>query len=330
MPVFSAGAGVNDSVDSDVFEYSNSNPTKSRPAPNASPRTWRLTGVVFAPMNAVMSARDGAADARHNATVNPATRTLLMDPPVADISMKPRPIGLARATTAGARRALQRRTIVQRRAAIWLAGVSCVALQVMLSADTLVMRDGRRVQGELIAVRDGTIEFEGQRGLFGGRERVHVDRAEVVRIELDDQGRSDYRSDQGDRNHDSYSSGSSRPSGMRERDVSVSASDKWTDTGVSVRAGQTVYFSASGRVRWGPGRQDGPAGERNSPHNDGRPMASRPAAALIGRVGDSDNYFFIGDDTAAIRVRDSGRLYLGTNDDYLQDNSGSFRVTVYY
>ncbi len=32
----------------------------------------------------------------------------------------------------------------------------------------------------------------------------------------------------------------------------------------------------------------------------------------------------------AIRVRDGGRLYLGCNDDFLEDNSGSFRVTVYY
>jgi hypothetical protein len=57
-------------------------------------------------------------------------------------------------------------------------------------------------------------------------------------------------------------------------------------------------------------------------------MPSRPAAALIGRI--DDNVFFIGNDRDGIRVRDSGRLYLGINDDYLQDNTGSFRVTVYY
>jgi hypothetical protein len=217
---------------------------------------------------------------------------------------------------------------MQRRARLWLVGVWSLGLSVFLSADTLVMRDGRRLQGELIAVRDGVVEFEGQRGLFGARERVRIDRADVVRIELDDQPRSDSRSD---RNRDDFGGGStSRPPGMRERDVAVTASEPWTDTGVSVRAGQTVYFNATGRVRWGPGRQDGAAGERNSPRNDGRPMPGRPAAALIGRVGDGDNYFFIGDDTAAIRVRDSGRLYLGINDDYLQDNSGSLRVTVSY
>jgi hypothetical protein len=29
-------------------------------------------------------------------------------------------------------------------------------------------------------------------------------------------------------------------------------------------------------------------------------------------------------------VRNSGRLQLGINDEYLADNSGNFRVTVYY
>ena len=44
------------------------------------------------------------------------------------------------------------------------------------------MRDGRRVQGQLIGVRDGVIEFDGQRGYFGGRERIRVNREDVVRI----------------------------------------------------------------------------------------------------------------------------------------------------
>ena len=54
---------------------------------------------------------------------------------------------------------------------------------------------------------------------------------------------------------------SGRPPGMRERTVSVTAREPWTDTNIEVRAGQVVYFTASGRVRWGPGRQDGAAGE---------------------------------------------------------------------
>jgi hypothetical protein len=182
-----------------------------------------------------------------------------------------------------------------------------VALGVVLQADTLVLRDGRRVQGQLVAVRDDVVEFDGQRGLFG-RERMRIDRSDVLRIEFDDESGRD----------------------RFERDVLVNAAQPWTDAGVSLRPGQTIYVEASGRVRWGPGRQDGPAGERNSPRNAGRPIPGRPAGALIGRVGEGNDYFFIGDDTGPLRVRGAGRLYLGINDDFLQDNSGSFRARVYY
>jgi len=195
---------------------------------------------------------------------------------------------------------------------------------VIVGADTLVLRDGNRVEGNVVSVRDGVIEFDARgRGFFGARERMRVDREDVVRIEFDhvvDNRRGD-REDAPD---------GRRPSGLRERDVSVDSWVAWKDTGIEVRTGQPVYFSASGRVRWGPNRQDGPAGERNSPRNDARPIPSRAAAALIGRVGDGDDFFFIGDEEGAIRMRSSGRLYLGVNDDYLKDNTGSFRVTVYY
>ena len=198
----------------------------------------------------------------------------------------------------------------------------------VLQADTLVLRDGRRVQGDLIAVRDDVIEFEGQRGVFG-RERIRLDRQDVLRIEFENLDRTDRYSDDRGRGRDQQPD-SSRPSGMREREVVVNAASQWTDAGVNVRPGQEVYFEASGRVRWGPGRQDGPAGERNSPRNPGRPIPSRPAGSLIGRVGETDEYFYIGEETGPIRLRGGGRLFLGLNDDYLLDNSGSFRVIVYY
>ena len=111
----------------------------------------------------------------------------------------------------------------------------------------------------------------------------------------------------------------------------VVANVRWVGTNIDVQAGQDVYFEASGEIRWGPNRRDGPAGEQNSPVNPNRPMPNRPGAALIGHVGEnSTDSFFIGMERGAIRMRSSGRLFLGVNDDNLQDNSGSFRVVVYY
>ena len=202
----------------------------------------------------------------------------------------------------------------------WIAGLAVTfALTASVQADTLYLRDGSRVQGELISVRNGTVEFEERRGYGSGRT-LRLDRDEVVRIELDTARRG--------RGTDFVSGG--RPSGMRERQTIVSADVPWNDSGIDVRAGQTIYFEAQGQVRWGRDRRDGPAGERNSPSNPNRPMGNRNAAALIGKIGSGNDLFFIGDDAGPIRARSSGRLYLGINDDVLTDNSGNFRVVVHY
>lgn len=205
------------------------------------------------------------------------------------------------------------------RARVGFGLMSAVLLVTAVSADTLYLRNGRRIEGELVSVRNGEVEFREGSGWSGRTTRLPV--SDVARIEFDE----GYRDDQ-----PGYG-GTSRPSGLREREIVVTASERWNDTGIDVRNGQTVYFEARGQVRWGPNRRHGPAGEPNSPHNPGRPIPGRPAAALIGQIGEgTDAPFFIGDATGAIRVRQTGRLFLGINDDVLTDNSGNFRVTVYY
>jgi hypothetical protein len=203
-----------------------------------------------------------------------------------------------------------------------------VSAATVASADTLVLRNGQRIEGVLVGVRADTIEFEE----VGSRSRARsYDRGEVRRIEIDDRGSSSGSNWGGSPSGGSSSSlGGSGSSGMRERTVNVNAAEGWSDTGIELRRDQEVRFSATGKVRWGPNRQDGPAGEGGNHYNANRPMPNRPAAALIGKVGGGSDVFFIGNDQAPIRVRQSGRLYLGVNDDFLQDNSGSFRVIVYY
>jgi hypothetical protein len=200
-----------------------------------------------------------------------------------------------------------------------------LGLPVLLSADTLVLRNGNRLDGELVSVRGTVIEFDEFRG--SSRRTIRVNRNDVARIELGTfGGGGGWEGGSG-----GWTGGGARPPGMRQRTVSVSASMPWTDTGIDVRVGQTVYFESGGQVRWGNDRRDGPEGEDDSPYNPGRPIPNRPAAALIGAVGQgSPDPFFIGADSGPIRMRQSGRLRLGINDDYLVDNSGSFRVVVYY
>lgn len=232
-------------------------------------------------------------------------------------------------------------------------------------ADVLVMEDGRRIRGELISVNRGTVIFDEARPGSSRPRRLRVTKDEVTRIVLRENttendedldtmddgpfgpGRDDDRGDDGpvgrDRDADGpfgRDRGAERPAdrpdlgddrglSSRDRMITVPARQAWTDTGIDVKTGDVVRFAAEGTVLWGAGREDGPAGEINSPMNDRRPVPARPAGALIGRIGTSpSDVFFIGDDRGSFRVRSSGRLYLGVNDHSYGDNSGSFEVRV--
>ena len=82
-------------------------------------------------------------------------------------------------------------------------------------------------------------------------------------------------------------------------------------------------------MTWSSNRRVGPDGTRNSKPDTARPLPDRNSGALIGRIGERD-VFFIGDDVGPFRIRGSGRLYLGVNDDVLTDNTGAYRVVVSY
>jgi hypothetical protein len=192
-----------------------------------------------------------------------------------------------------------------------------VAAGVIGSADTLVLMNGRRIQGELLGVFGREIEFEERAG--GGRRIIRVPRTEIVRIEFVEDRYTDQRQD--DR--------PIIPPRLRERNVTVNPTQAWTDTGIEVRAGQEVYIQASGQVTWSPNKRVDANGTRNSGSNPNRPLPRRDGGALLGRIGERD-IFLIGLDVGPFRVRQNGRLYLGVNDDNLEDNTGAYYVIVSY
>ena len=191
-----------------------------------------------------------------------------------------------------------------------------VATGAIGSADTLVLMNGRRIQGELLGVYGREIEFEERAG--GARRVMRVPRADIVRIEfLEEQSgnQQDVRP--------------VIPPRLRERNVTVSPTAAWTDTGIDVRAGQEIYFQTSGQVTWSPNKRVDANGTRNSRPDPNRPLPTRDGGALIGRIGERD-IFLIGLDLGPFRIRQNGRLYLGVNDDNLEDNTGFYYVVVSY
>jgi hypothetical protein len=110
--------------------------------------------------------------------------------------------------------------------------------------------------------------------------------------------------------------------------IRVEGTRPWTDTGITVRAGDTITFDGQGTVRISNSRNDiaGVGGTLSGRREANAPLPNQTAGALIARIGNSPP-LFIGN-RRSVRAPFGGRLYLGVNDDYLNDNSGDFQVTV--
>lgn len=101
----------------------------------------------------------------------------------------------------------------------------------------------------------------------------------------------------------------------------------WTNSGWVVRRGQKIKIIGSGRVSLGNGRFAGPAGITTLPDSN-KLIKDKPTGGLIAVIGaDNNEFIFIGDSFEFIASRD-GDLFLGLNEGNLNDNSGSFEVTI--
>ncbi len=119
---------------------------------------------------------------------------------------------------------------------------------------------------------------------------------------------------------------------LLSRDFTLDGAKIWTETGITLEAGQRVIFTAHGNLRYSDAKADnGPEGLargfkdliRILPFND----AGR--GALVGRVGDADvaQPFLIGarkDVVAPV----SGKLSLGINQATSDTGTGSYNVKV--
>ena len=108
--------------------------------------------------------------------------------------------------------------------------------------------------------------------------------------------------------------------------IAVHADRPWTDTGINVRAGDTLTISAEGQIRLAPNTRDfvSAAGARTRVPE--ATMPNSPVGGLVARFGDSAPVF-VGQ-SRTFRAPRSGRLFLGPNDSYFEDNTGAFNVTV--
>jgi len=121
-----------------------------------------------------------------------------------------------------------------------------------------------------------------------------------------------------------------------ERTIEVPGNSRGIDSGIDLRSGDQVTFTASGTVVAGQRAGSvGPEGGRSSGFGSivsARPVPSAGVGALIGYIRTPDGQtqpFFIGS-SLTYNATTEGRLYLAINDDNYNDNSGSFTVRIRY
>jgi CHAT domain len=119
--------------------------------------------------------------------------------------------------------------------------------------------------------------------------------------------------------------------GSGGKSVEVPATRAWTDTSVDCKAGDVLEIAATGGIAHKPGGDlVGPDGNPDPKVRDTHPEAPMPNvnhAALIGSIDGEPPYFPVNKKTNHT-CDAAGRLFLGINDEGVDNNSGRFRATI--
>jgi len=108
--------------------------------------------------------------------------------------------------------------------------------------------------------------------------------------------------------------------------IAVAADRQWTDTGINVTAGQTITINADGRIRLAQNTRDFVTAAGADGRVADATMPNSPIGGLVARFGNSAPVFL--GQSRTFRVPRSGRLFLGVNDSYWDDNTGQYNVRV--
>lgn len=234
--------------------------------------------------------------------------------------------------------------------------VLSVSLVAPALADTIRLKDGSVIRGQVIGFRDQQFTVLIGSGSKGRRGRTTVYVEDIESIEFDaattaaagalanddssatnrepvsQPSRSSQQPDTATtvpRNTSGQLPSSSAPTFFTIK-VAVRADNTnngWSNSGLVVRKGQRLRISSSGRVSLGRGRFATPIGISTIPDND-KLMRNEATGALIAVIGDdNDDFILIGTRRDFVAQRD-GVLFLGVNEGDLSDNTGSYDVAI--
>ena len=230
--------------------------------------------------------------------------------------------------------------------------VLVLSLSVPLVADTIRLKDGSVIRGQVIGFRDQQFTILIGAGSKGRRSRTSIYVEDIESIEFDSATTAAAASLANDDRGSSSPEPVSQPPRTNPqtetttgnpRTNSPSASptfftikvavradntnNGWTNSGLVVRRGQRLRISSSGRVSLGRGRFSTPIGLSTIPDND-KLMRNEATGALIAVVGDdNDDFILVGTRRDFVAQRD-GVLFLGVNEGDLKDNTGMYDVVI--
>lgn len=229
-----------------------------------------------------------------------------------------------------------------------------VSLAIPILADTIRLKDGSVIRGQVVGFKDQQFTILIGGGARGRRGQTIVYVEDVESIEFDATANSSAGSS-GDlsaqnniptsRPTNPGNQPDAGPSNPRTIDpqpapattptfftikVGVradSANNGWTNSGLVVRKGQRLRISASGRISLGRGRFSTPGGVSTIQDAD-KLMRNEATGALIAVIGDdNDDFILIGPRREFVAQRD-GVLFLGVNESDLTDNTGSYDIVI--
>jgi hypothetical protein len=239
----------------------------------------------------------------------------------------------------------------------------CLSLSAAALADTIRLKDGSVIRGQVIAFNNQQFTVLVGSGARGRRSQITLYMEDVESIEFDSAAGAPSVANNDDMSNRPSAPSTNRPPVQRPNNIpqntqtepddnTVSqpvgrpasqnsptffqintrvrgdnAANGWTNSGLVVRRGQRIRLSASGSVMIGGGRVSTPVG-LTGVQDSGKLMPAYPTGALIAVIGDdNDDFISIGGRREFIAQRD-GVLFLGINEGNLNDNTGAYDVVI--
>jgi hypothetical protein len=224
-----------------------------------------------------------------------------------------------------------------------------LGLIIPVLADTIRLKDGSVIRGEIVGFRNEQFTILVGSGARGRKSRINVYMEDVESIEFDGASADEAGNTSTTPSQPTYQpptntrpvnnppiSQPSTPSNtstnptffpVNVRVRGDNSTNGWTNSGLVVRRGQRLRINATGRVNLGNNRFATPDGLGNVQDRE-KLMRTQPTGGLIAVIGDdNDDFIFVGSSRDFVAQRD-GVLFLGLNEGNLSDNTGTFEVVI--